>query len=211
MADKNIPTFEEIRELFREVTERSKVTDAQIKENSAQIKENSAQIKELRTSSKASDAIINKLSKNLGGLSNKWGSLGEAMTVGESVDIFNDIDGIEVETLLPSFTYKYKGKEHEIDGLVIGKDMVIVIEAKATMKQTDIEDFIKHKLTIFTKLMPVFEDKKIYGAMGFLSASAAVQEFAQAQGLLLILPADTNKAIVSLPQGFKLRNFHPKV
>ena len=209
MANKKIPTFEEIRELFQEVGDKQKENAIQLKELRDATKENSAQIKELRDASKASDARVDKLSKNLGGLSNKWGNLGEAMTIGESTAVFNEIDGIEVDNLLPSFTYNYKGKEHEIDGLAVGKDMVIVIEAKATMKQTDIKDFIKHKLTLFTKLVPAFEDKKIYGAMGFLSASDAVQTFAQEQGLLLILPIETNKAIVSFPKGFKLRNFHP--
>ena len=187
MADKK-PTFEDVWAL---------------------IHENSKHIKELRAESKDLQASVNKLSKNLGGLSNKWGSLGEAMTVGESIAIFNNIKGIEVDTLIPSFTYKYEGKEHEVDGLAIGKNMVVAIEAKATLKQKDVETFIKHKLTIFTELVPAFEGKQIYGAMGFLSASDDVKRFAQEQGLMLILPVDTNKAIVSFSEDFKLRNFHP--
>ena len=131
------------------------------------------------------------------------------MTVGESIAIFNDIKGIEVDTLIPSFTYKYEGEEYEVDGLAIGKNMVVAIEAKATLKQKDVETFIKHKLTIFTELVPAFEGKQIYGAMGFLSASDDVKRFAQEQGLMLILPVDTNKAIVSFSEDFKLRNFHP--
>ena len=105
------------------------------------------------------------------------------MTVGESIAIFNNIKGIEVDTLIPSFTYKYEGEEYEVDGLAIGESMVVAIEAKATLKQKDVETFIKHKLTIFTELVPAFKGKQIYGAMGFLSASDDVKRFAQEQGL----------------------------
>ena len=105
------------------------------------------------------------------------------MTVGESIAIFNDIKGIEVDTLIPSFTYKYEGEEYEVDGLAIGKNMVVAIEAKATLKQKDVETFIKHKLTIFTELVPAFEGKQIYGAMGFLSASDDVKRFGPRAGV----------------------------
>ena len=185
--DKEHPTFKEIMAMFRE---------------------SANEFKEIRALFKQTDAKIAALNSNLGGLSKKWGDLGEAMTVGESLALFNAVDGIEVQSLHPSITSNYNGTEYEIDGLLVGKDMIIVIEAKATMKHSDVGDFINNKLKIFTKLEPVFEGKKIYGAMGFLSASAATQAFAHEKGLLLICPATTSKKLVS-PTDFKPRNFHP--
>ena len=202
MADKKKPTFEDVWALIHE-------NSKHIKELRDDSKETTAQIRELRAKVDDTTASVNKLSKNLGGLSNKWGHLGEAMTVGESLGVFNAIEGIEVNSLVPSHPVKYNGKQCELDGLAIGKDMVVVIEAKSTLKQFDVTKFINTKLNIFTKIMPIYEGRKIYGAMGFLSADDKVKTFAQEQGLLLILPADTNKAIVSFPKGFKLRNFHP--
>ncbi len=195
MAGKEILAFGELLESLREVV--------------AGLRAARADIEALTVNAKASDVRIDKLSKNIGGLSNKWGDLGEAMTVGESIAVFNTIDGVEVYSLHSNIITNYKGKEWEIDGIAIGKELVIVIEAKATLKETDVKNFVAGKLKIFTELEPSFENKKIYGAIGFLSASAAVQAYAQQQGLLLIHPTETSKELVSFPQGFKLRDFHP--
>lgn len=181
MADKNIPTFEEIRELFREVAEKFKQTDAK----------------------------IDKLARNIGGLSKKWGDLGEAMTVGECLTLFNAIEGIEVRSVYPNVISHYDGKEWEIDGIAVGKDVAIVIEAKATLKRQDVTDFVDNILNNFTKLEPDHKGKKIYGAMGFISATPAVRAFAQEQGLMLVRPTGTNTELVLPPEGFKLRDFHP--
>ena len=202
MAGKNIPTFEEIRELFHEVTEKFKDTDAKFKDTDAKFKDTDAKFKQ-------TDAKIDKLGRNIGGLSKKWGDLGEAMTVGECHTIFNAIEGIEVRSVHPNAVSHYQGKEWEIDGILVGKDVAIVIEAKATLKKHDVTDFVDKKLKIFTKLEPDHEGKRIYGAIGFISASDAVQAFAQEQGLLLLRPTETTTELVPLPKGFKLHNFHP--
>ena len=194
MAGKKIPTFEEIRELFHKVALGFEELRAESKETTAQIKELSRNIDATR--------------ENIGGLSDKWGKLGEAMTIGEAHEVLNSMDGIAVNAITPNFAPTYNGKKYEIDGLGIGDDMVVVIEAKTTLKQDDVSKFTK-KLKTFTKVLPIYEGKKIYGAMGFLSAAKEVQAFAQERGLLLICPTVSTKKIVPLPEGFKLRNFHP--
>ena len=221
MADeKPTPTPEEVWALFNEVgdqiRELSANTEARFKDTAAQIKDTAAQIKDTDAQSKITDAKIDKvartvdrLASNMGGLSKKWGDLGEAMTVGEAMPIFNAIEGIAVNSMSPNVTIDCGDKELEIDGLAIGKDVVIVMEAKATLKKDNVIDFVNKKLKVFTKLEPIYEGKRIYGAMGFLSAHNAVQEYAQKQGLLLIRPHGTNKELVPLPEDFKLRNFHP--
>ena len=129
MAGNKNPTFEDVWALIHE-------NSKHIKELRAESKETTAQIQDLQAS-------VNKLSKNLGGLSNKWGSLGEAMTVA-SLLRSSTTSRHRGGYLIPSFTYKYEGEEYEVDGLAIGKNMVVAIEAKATLKQKDVETFIKH-------------------------------------------------------------------
>ena len=221
MADKKpTPTPEEVWALFYEVGGQIKELRASTKELRASTKELAADSKEAKEQakeqSKAIDARIDKvtrnvdrLASNMGGLSKKWGDLGEAMTVGEAMPIFNAVEGIEVSSLYPNVTINSGDKELEIDGLAIGKDIVILMEAKATLKRDDIINFVNKKLKVFTKLEPIYEGKRIYGAMGFLSSHSGVQEYAQKQGLLLIRPHGTNKELVPLPEDFKLRNFHP--
>ena len=230
--------FQEVGEQIKELSASSmasakdtearfKDTEARFKDLEARFKDAEAMVKELSASSRASakdaeaqfkatDARIDKaartvdrLAGNIGGLSKKWGDLGEAMTVGEAMPIFNAIEGIAVNSLSPNVLIDCGDKELEIDALAIGKDVVIVMEAKATLKRDDVINFVNKRLKVFTKLVPIYEGKRIYGAMGFLSAHSGVQEYAQAQGLLLIRPHGTNKELVPLPENFKLRNFHP--
>ena len=215
MSDKK-PTLEDVWALFQEIGARIKELTADSGETKARFKDIEARFKDTDAQGKAIDARIDKvtraidrLSGNMGGLSKKWGNLGEAMTIGESLPIFNKINGITVHSLHPNVTSNYSGKELEIDGLAIGKDVVIVIEAKATMKKDDVRDFVNKKLKVFTQLEPIYKGQRIYGAMGFLSANGAVQEYAQTQGILLIRPRGESKELVPLPEGFKLRNFHP--
>ena len=194
MAGKKKPTFEDVWALIHE-------NSKHIKELRAESKETTAQIKELSRN-------IDATRENIGGLSDKWGKLGEAMTIGEAHEVLNSMDGIAVSAVTPNFASSYNGKKYEIDGLGLGEDVVVVIEAKTTLKQNDVSKFTK-KLKIFTKVLPFCEGKKIYGAMGFLSAAKEVQAFAQEKGLLLICPTVSTKKLVALPEGFKLRNFHP--
>lgn len=188
MASKKPPTFEEIRELFQEVTEKFKETDAKFKETERLIKSNA---------------------RDIGGLSEKWGDLGEAMTIGEILPLFNSIDDIEVDNLLLNREQTRKGKKRELDGIATGDNMVIVIEAKASLQKGHVESFINKTLKRFLEFVPIYTGRKIYGAIGYLSASSAAKNFAQEQGLLLICPTQRNKKLVSPPKGFKLRNFHP--
>ena len=192
---KPTPTLETVWALFHEIGDRFKDLEARFKDTDVKIAE------VVRS--------VDRLASNMGGLSKKWGDLGEAMTVGEAMPIFNAIDGIAVNSMSPNVTIDCGDKELEIDGLAIGKDVVIVMEAKATLKRDDVINFVNKRLKVFTELVPTYEGKRIYGAMGFLSAHSGVQEYAQAQGLLLIRPHGTNKELVPLPENFKLRNFHP--
>jgi len=210
---KPTPTLESVWALFQEVGEQIKELSASsrasAKENEARFKENEARFKDTDVKIAEAARAVDRLASNMGGLSKKWGDLGEAMTVGEAMPIFNAIEGIAVNSLSPNVLIDCGDKELEIDGLAIGKDVVIVMEAKATLKRDDVINFVNKRLKVFTELVPIYEGKRIYGAMGFLSAHSAVQTYAQAQGLLLIRPHGTNKELVPLPEDFKLRNFHP--
>ena len=203
---KPTPTLESVWALFQEVGEQIKELSASSR---ASAKETEARFKDTDVKITEVARTVDRLASNMGGLSKKWGDLGEAMTVGEAMPIFNAIEGIAVNSLSPNVLIDCGDKELEIDGLAIGKDVVIVMEAKATLKRDDVINFVNKRLKVFTQLVPIYEGKRIYGAMGFLSAHSGVQEYAQAQGLLLIRPHGTNKELVPLPEDFKLRNFHP--
>ena len=102
MSDQNPPTLKEVWRLFKE-------TDAKFKESAAEFKE-------VRR-------LISANAEHLGRLSKKWGDLGEAMTIGETLPLFNAIAGIEVHSLHTNIRSQHKGKEWEIDAIAIGKQI----------------------------------------------------------------------------------------
>ena len=102
MSDQSPPTLKEIWHLFKE-------TDAKFKETSAELKK--------------AGRLISANAEHLGRLSKKWGDLGEAMTIGETLPLFNTIAGIEVHSLHTDIISQHKGKEWEIDAIAIGKQI----------------------------------------------------------------------------------------
>lgn len=138
MSDKTPPTFAELRAMFREIA-------AEFREVKALFKDTDAKIKELTASAKETDRLVKAASKDIGGLSEKWGDLGEAMTIGEIMPLLNTVDAINVSALYLKHETNNEGQMRELDGMVVGDDMVVVIEAKASLRKGHVETFINKK------------------------------------------------------------------
>ena len=154
-------------------------------------------------------ASVRELRKSVGGLDNKWGDFSEGLLIGDVEKTLNKFKGIEVNARNPNAEITYKGKTWEIDCLAIGDDMVVVIEAKASLTKGHIGKFIGNILERFTDMMPAYRGLKIYGAVGYLNAKEDVVTFAQRKGLLVLRSVHETKELVGVTSKFKLRNFHP--
>ena len=201
--------FKDTDAKFKDTDAKFKDTDAKFKDTDAKFKDTDAKFKDTGTKIDKVTQAIAATSENIGGLSKKWGDLGEAMTIGETLPLFNAIEGIDVDTLYLNSQSTRAGKQREMDGIAVGDDAVIVMEAKTSLKKEHIDAFINKTLKHFTTILPIYTGKKVYGALGYLSASSKAKDFAHEKGLLLICPVQGNKKLVPLPTGFKLRNFHP--
>ena len=154
-------------------------------------------------------ASVHELRKSIGGLDEKWGDFSEALLVGDVEVVLNNYDGIEVTERHMNVDVVYQGKKWEIDCLLVGPEMVVVIEAKSSLKEGHVGKFIGNIMEQFTAMMPTYRGKKIYGAIGYLNAKDKTVAFAQGKGLIALRSVHKNKEIVSMPSKFKLRNFHP--
>ena len=184
-------------------------TAAMQKESAAEIKENRAGLAELRIEVRETSASVRELRKSIGGLDGKWGDFSEALLIGDVEKALNEFEGVEVNSRHPNVEIIYKGKTWEIDCLAIGNDMVVVVEAKASLTKGHVGKFIGNILERFTDMMPVYRGLKIYGAVGYLNAKDDAVTFAQRKGLLVLRSVHKTKEIVPVPSKFKLRNFHP--
>ncbi len=181
-------------------------TNAKI--NAAIDKTNAAIDKTNATVAKTS-ATVAELSKSIGGLNGKWGDFAEALLVGEVDVALNSIKGIKVTERHPHVEVEYEGKTWEIDCLAVGEDVVVVVEAKSSLREGHVGKFIGNIMQRFIAMMPAYRGRKIYGAIGYLNAKKETVAFAQSKGLLVLRSIHKTKEVVSLPSKFKLRDFHP--
>ena len=154
-------------------------------------------------------AGVRELRKSIGGIDGKWGDFSEALLIGDVEKALNEFEGIEVNARNPNVEITYKSKTWEIDCLAIGDDMVVVVEAKASLTKGHVGKFIGNILERFTDMMPIYRGRKIYGAVGYLNAKDDAVTFAQRKGLLVLRSVHKTKEIMSVPSKFTLRNFHP--
>jgi len=131
------------------------------------------------------------------------------LLIGEIEKVLNEFEGSSVKSRHPNVTITHEGKTWEIDCLVVGDEMVVVVEAKASLTRGHVGKFIGNILQNFTAMAPEYQGKKIYGTIGYLNSRDDAVTFAQRKGLLVLRSIHKTKEIVRVPSKFKLRNFHP--
>ena len=157
---------------------------------------------ELRERSKRADVLI-------GHLNNRFGDIAEAMLVGDVAETLQTIDNLQLES--SHFNVKRlngKAVECEIDALLVGQDSIVVMEAKSTLTTNKVKKFISDRLNRFTELFPDFDNRKIYGAVGYLKAEDGAVKSAIKEGLLVVRSSLQAKEIINSAD-FKLKDYNP--
>ena len=137
----------------------------------------------------------------VGGHGNSIGEITEAITVsGNTIDLLNKFDGIDVGDLyfnvrkeFPVKTADGKSirKQHEVDGLADGNEVIVVIEAKTSLTEERVERFLD-RLARFRIAYPNSADKDLYGAMTFIRIDNEAHQLAERHGLFLIKASPPN-------------------
>ena len=172
--------------------------------------ETSQQLAETRLLFKESRQQIKQLAKQIGATDRRFGSLAEAMTLGDAMELLNSHPQLNIHSVSHNGEGSYKGKQYEIDAYAFGDDCVIVMEAKATLTSGDVSNFVHESVNLknFFDIHPHHRGKKLYGAVAYLKMTGKAKELANKKGLLIIRSTHTNKAIAN-PQ-VKLHNYAPK-
>lgn len=140
-----------------------------------------------------------RLNKYIGDIGNYWGALGENLVKGNLAKRLRE-RGIEVERVLTNA--KYRDTEYDI--IAINGKEVVVVEVKATLDPSDVEEFVKN-MERFTSIWPDFKDRTVYGAMAFLVKSNRKAEIlAEKKGFFVI--SATGDVILQ-----NEANFQPKI
>jgi len=202
----------ESRERIEELRESQRETDRQIKESQ---RENDKIIKESRRetdrhieeSRRENNKIIKELSKNIGGLGNSLGRLTEAMFSAELYKKFCEI----------GFTFSKQAERvkfsvnkqviAEVDLFFEDGEYIMLVEIKTDLSIDDVNRHLD-KIEIIRKYMDTRGDsRKIVGAVAGGSVTKKVLEYAQNEGLYVVVQSGEAVEIASMPKNFKVREW----
>ena len=195
----------------KETNQQMQRTDQQIdklsasqKETNQQIQRTDQQIDKLSAGQKETNQQIQKTDKKLqtfiGESGNGWGKLGENLVKGSLAQRLKE-RGIQVERVLTNV----KNKFTEFDLVVINGKEVVVVEVKASLDPSDVDEFAED-IKNFKIWWPEFKDKTVYGAMAFLiKSNRQAHSLAQKKGFFVI--EATGDVIIQTKKDFKPKTF----
>lgn len=172
-------TFEKVWLMFQETDKRFKETDRKFQET---------------------DKKLNKLEQLF---TSQWGKLVESLVEGDIITILNQW-GIEVTDTIKRRSGRRDGVDYEFDIIAINGSEIVIIEVKTTLRPEDIRHFLK-KLSQAKNWMPEYADKKLYGAVAFISEDAGTAAMAEKNGLFIIRATGDSASIVNRD------GFQPKI
>ncbi|MDD3135436.1 MAG: hypothetical protein PHF64_02935 [Methanoregula sp.] len=125
----------------------------------------------------------------------QWGKLVESLVEGDIITLLNQ-RGIEVTATIKRRAGCRDGINYEFDIIAINGNEIVIIEVKTTLRPGDIRDFLK-KLKQAKNWMPEYSDKKIYGAVAFLTEDSGTSSLAERKGLFVIRATGDSASIVN--------------
>ena len=149
-----------------------------------------------------------ELSKNLGGIGNSLGDLTESMFRNDLWKKFKDI-GIPVTKQSENAKFcDHDGRVlTEVDVFMENGECVIAVEIKTNLKMEYVDNHLK-RIEIVRRYMDERGDKrKLFVAVAGGTVTKEVMEYAQEQGLYVVLQNGESVSIADAPQGFKVREW----
>ena len=166
-------SFEEIRQLLRDLVKSQQETNAKFKETDAMFKETNAKFKEtdvklekLIAESTKTERKIKEQGKQIGGIGERFGSFTEGLAYPSLRKILFQHYGIEntVANIIKDFA---GGRQVEFDAFGYTNGSVnnaVVVEVKTHLQSKHIYEF-KAELEHFKQDFPEFSEKHLYGIL----------------------------------------------
>ena len=183
-------TFQEIRDILRQVSESQKETDRRMRETDQLLKRHAQE----------ADRRFRGLDELFNG---QWGKLMEALVEGDLIELLQ-ARGIEVEHTLTNVRHRGE-RSWEFDIIAVNGAEVVVVEVKTTLKVRQVDRFVG-LMQEFTDLMPRYRGSTVYGAVAYLKADEASDSYAERQGLYVIRATGSSASITN-PRDFRPRAF----
>ncbi len=170
------------------------MTDQELKDLVASLAEDTKRMKaeadkraaELEVIQKETARQISELGKQIGGLSNKFGTFTEGLTLPSVQNLLFERFG--VEDFMPRRRRRFQGEIVELDALGIvngSRNEAYIVEIKSHLRSDGVEQLLAI-IAKFRAAFPEYNDKKVFGILVAADASADGVQAARNAGFYLI-------------------------
>jgi hypothetical protein len=130
------------------------------------------------------DRIIQRLEKNMDGLTSRWGRFVENIVAPAVLGLFQ-AKGFQVQEVHQRMRSGRGSRNLEIDIFVVDDDVAIVVEVKSRLTQNEVRQVL-NTLNHFKTAFPHYGTYRIYGAVAAIEIDKDVDTYAYNQGLFVI-------------------------
>jgi hypothetical protein len=171
-------SFEKVWLMFQETDRKFQDTDRKFQDTDKKFQD--------------TDKKLNRLEQLF---TSQWGKLIESLVEGDVIPILNQRGIVVTDTLRRRAGHR-DGIEYEFDIIAINGSEIVIIEVKTTLRPEDIKNFLK-KLEQAKHWMPEYRDKRVYGAVAFLTEDAGTSAMADKKGLFVIRATGDSASIIN--------------
>lgn len=145
--------------------------------------------RELKVTFKNTEQMLEKLSREVGKITDTLGRFAENI-VGPAIVRFFKERGIPITDYAHRM---HSGRERiEYDIVAFSEDYVVVVSVKMTLRAEDVKHFLKERLPIFKELFPRYKDMKVVGAVAGANIIGESARYAMKQGLYVLAQSGEN-------------------
>ncbi|MEM7180652.1 MAG: hypothetical protein AAF518_07055 [Spirochaetota bacterium] len=144
-----------------------------------------------------------KLNKQMGELSNKFGTLAEDMVVPSLPRVIQEKFAISIDYVYTNRYFKQGGRNKEFDAYAYTEDYAFLNYTVTTLKTAKVDEMAK-EIDDFRFFLPQHADKKVIGILAALRIPSNILRYAEKKGYLVLGLGEYQMEVKNQP------NFVPK-
>ena len=194
-------SIKDIWTLFRETDRR---LDQRFKETDQRFRETDQRLDQRFNET---DKQLKELSKQIGGLGNKFGGFTEGMAYPSMKRILQE--RFKMEYVSPRVEVHKNGETIELDVLAYSNEeikTVFIVEVKSRLKEEHLKEILRD-LERFPRFFPEHKDKALYGIIAAVDVSEQMKKKVLRSGLYLAIIRD-DMFQLDVPADFKPKRFN---
>jgi len=168
-------TDQELRDLVASLAIKSDRLDAQLEKTS----------RELSAQQAETDALVKRIAKMVGGISNNQGDVAEEFFYNSLKDRF-DLAGVHYDSIEKNVLKSIKDVQDEFDIVMVNGEDVAIIEVKYKAHDRDLDKLLNKKYPNFKILYPQYKDYKHHLVLATFHINENLKERALEEGVIVL-------------------------